>query len=206
MKNFKSFLNEVIFNQLKEPGDAPSVLFINGSSGWLKDDLSLNVNRRNQPRTSTLSQFGDQVIFGSVYWRSGEIIFDEMIEIMESRNIKAIVGYSAGGYVSFHLSNYYKVPAMSINPAMATTSEAPVLQPLPDEFKNIPIYGKQLIVVGEKDTKASFGVDMPLVVEDLKKKGFEESGGEFLFLKDTFHRVSPGQFDSCFKYFYKKYV
>jgi hypothetical protein len=195
-----------IFTQLKEPGNAPSILFINGSSGWLKDDLSLNINRRNQLRSNILSQFGDQVIYGSVYWRAGEIIFEEMIEIMESRNVKAVVGYSAGGYISFHLSNYYKVPAMSVNPAMASTSEAPILQPLPDEFKNIPIYGKQLVVVGEKDTKADHGVDMPLVVEDLKKMGFENKGGEFLFLKDTYHRVSPEQFDSCFKYFYKNFV
>jgi hypothetical protein len=75
---------------LKDPGDAPSVLFINGSSGWLKDDLSLNVNRKSQPRSSSLSQFGDQVIFGSVYWRAGEIIFDEDLHHTLTRDLSTL--------------------------------------------------------------------------------------------------------------------
>lgn len=196
-----------IFTRLKtiDP-KTPSILFVNGSRQWFKDDGSLNVYRKNQSTTNILSQFGHNVIFGSVYWRAGEMIFDDMIEIIENNNIVAIVGNSAGGYISFYLSNRYKIPAMSINPAMASTSEAPTLQPLPTDVENSPIFPKQLVIAGDKDSKANFGVDMELVLNDLKEMGFEEKGGEIIVLKDTYHKISPEQFDSTFKYFHKKYM
>jgi len=206
IKNFNNFVNE-IHTQLKNPpSDIPSILFINGSRDWLKGDLSLNVYRRNQDTSNILSQFGHHVIYGSVYWRAGEIIFEDMREIIENNNIKAIVGNSAGGYVAFYLSNKYRIPAMSINPAMCSTSEAPILQPLPDDMKNLPLFPKQLVIVGDKDSKASGGVDMNLVVDYLKEIGFEEKGGEMLILKDTRHRISKEQFNTAFEYFYKKYM
>jgi len=205
MKKFNSFVNE-IHTQLKDPGDKPCILFINGSRGWLKDDLSLNIYRRNQDTSTILSQFGHHVITGSVYWRAGEIIFEDMREIIESHNVEAIIGNSAGGYASFYLANKYKIPSMGINPAMCATSEAPTLQPLPDDMKNLPLFPKQLIIIGDKDTKADFGVDGALTIEDLKKINFEEKGGEIIILPDTYHKISREQFDSAFKHFYKKYM
>ena len=168
--------------------------------------MSLNIYRRNQDTSTILSQFGHYVIYGGVYWRAGEIIFDDMREIIENNNIKAIVGNSAGGYAAFHLANKYEIPAMSINPAMCSTSEAPTLQPLPDDMKNLPLFPKQLIVIGDKDTKADFGVDGALTTQDLKKINFEEKGGEILILPNTYHRISDEQFDNTFKHFYKKYM
>lgn len=211
IKTFENFGHEEIktfelFTQLKDPGDKPSILYINGSRGWLKDDLSLNIYRKDQITSGILSQFGDHVIYGSVYWRAGEIIFEDMSEIIENNNIKAIIGNSAGGYASFYLSNKYKIPAMSINPAMADTSEAPTLQPVPEDIKRYPVYPKQLIVAGELDTKESGGVDMNLVLEYLDKIGFEQKGGEIITLPNTYHRISGEQFDSAFKHFYKKYI
>ena len=86
MKNFNTFINE-IHTQIKDPGsNRPIILYINGSRGWLKDDLSLNIYRRNQDTSTILSQFGHYVIYGGVYWRAGEIIFDDMREIIENNN------------------------------------------------------------------------------------------------------------------------
>lgn len=202
IKKFNLF--EEIFIRPKEIDPTkPSILYINGSRPLLKEDGSLNVNRRSQLIYNRLSQFGDNVIYPSVYWKGGEMIFDEMIEIVENNNIKAIVGNSAGGYVSFYLSNGYNIPSMSINPAMASTSEAPTLQPVPSNIKNSPLNSKQLIVIGDKDTKADRGVDGSLVMKDLKNMGF---GGEILILENTYHRLSNEQFDETFKYFYKKYI
>jgi pimeloyl-ACP methyl ester carboxylesterase len=206
IKNYNNFIIE-IHTQLKEPPkNIPSILFINGSREWLKDDLSLNIYRRNQKTSNILPQFGHHVIYGNVYWRAGDIIFEDMREIIENHNIKAIVGNSAGGYAAFYLSNKYKIPAMSINPAMCSTSTAPTLQPLPDDMKNLPLFPKQLIVVGDKDSKVNKGVDMNLVVEYLNKIGFEEKGGTILTLEDTYHKISKEQFDMAFKVFYKKYM
>jgi len=195
-----------IFTQLKDPGDKSCILFINGSRGWLKDDLSLNIYRRNQDTSNILSQFGHHVIYGNVYWRAGEIIFEDMREIIESHNVKAIVGNSAGGYTSFYLSNKYRIPAMGINPAMCATSEAPTLQPVPEDIKSCPLYPKQLIIIGDKDTKAAGGVDGELTMKMLKEIGFEEKGCEILIYPDTYHKISREQFDNAFKHFYKKYM
>lgn len=204
IKKYNSFIKEEIFIKLKEIDvTAPSILYINGSRPLLTEDGKLNVNRRSQLVYNNLSQFGDNVIYPSVYWRGGEMIFDEMIEIVENNNIKAIVGNSAGGYVSFYLSNAYNIPSISINPAMASTSEAPLLQPVPLEIKNSSLNSQQLIIIGDKDTKTDGGVDGKLVMNDLKKIGF---GGEILILKDTYHRLSDYQFKETFRYFYKKYV
>jgi hypothetical protein len=196
-----------IFTQLKDPDPAsPAILYINGSRPLLKDDLTLVVNRSNQNTSNIVSQFGDRIIYGNVYWRAGEMIFDDMMEIIENNNIKAIIGNSAGGYTSFYLSNKYKIPALSINPAMCSTSEAPTLQPLPADVKAAPLYPKQIVIIGDKDSKAVGGVDGELVMNDLKKMGFEEKGGEIIIYRDTYHRISKEQFDKAFKYFYKKYV
>lgn len=204
IKKYGAFINEIFTTPKEVDPSTPSILFINGLRDWFKDDMSLNIYRRNQTTSNILSQFGHHLIYGMVYWRAGDMIFDDMMEIIENNNIKAIVGHSAGGYASFQLSNGYKIPAMSINPAMASTSEAPILQTSP--FKNMPIFHKQLIVAGDKDTKANKGVDMELVIKDLKEKEFEEKGGEIIILKDTYHRISEQQFDSCFKHFYQKYM
>lgn len=203
MRMIKTF---EIFTQLKDPPKGTrSILFINGSRGWLKDDLSLNIYRRNQDSSNILSQFGDHVIYGGVYWRAGEIIFDDMREIIENNNIVAIVGNSAGGYTSFYLSNKYKIPAMGINPAMCSTSEAPTLQPLPEDIKVAPLYPKQLVIIGDKDSKKVGGVDGELTMKMLKEMRFEEKGGEILIVPAE-HKITREQFDNAFKHFYKKYV
>ena len=182
------------------------ILYINGSRPLLNDQGKLNKFRRTLEISKTLSQFGDHLIYGNVYWRVGPVVFNNMEKIIKENNIIGIVGNSAGGYISFHLSNKYKIPAMSINPAMATTSEAPKLQPIPQDMINLDIYPKQLVLVGENDRKANGGVDMDLVVEDLRYMNFEEKGAEFMFFPNTYHKLSPEQLNKAFKYFYEKFL
>ena len=94
IKKFNLF--EEIFIRPKEIDPTkPSILYINGSRPLLKEDGSLNVNRRSQLIYNRLSQFGDNVIYPSVYWKGGEMIFDEMIEIVENKvNIVVTNPYS----------------------------------------------------------------------------------------------------------------
>lgn len=203
IKHFK--LYEEIFIRPKDiDPSTPSILYINGSRPLLKEDGSLSIRRKSQLVYNNLSQFGDNVIYPSIYWKdAGEIVFDELVDIIQMNNIKAIVGNSAGGYASFYLSNKYRIPAMSINPAMASTSEAPVIQPIPEEIKTDTIYNKQLIIIGDNDSKINHGVDGQLVIEDLENMKFK---GEIKILSNTYHQLSDEQFNDMFIYFYKKYI
>jgi len=206
MKYLKT-LNELFIRPKTPKGDESYIIYINGSSSLLRGDGSLSIRRRNQKVYNVLTQFGDDILYPSIYWKdAGEIVFDEVMELIDSHNVKAIVGNSAGGYTSFYLSNYYKIPSMSINPAMVSTSEAPVIQPLPQKIKNSDLFSKQLVIIGDKDTKKDFGVDGHLTIEMLKSMNFEKQGGKILILKDTYHGLSPEQFNESFKYFYKKFV
>ena len=183
-----------------------NILYLIGSRPDLTPDLGFNFPRRTKDKYNILSQFGDIVHYPLIHWRGGDMIFDEVEEIIEEKNIDVLVGYSAGGFISYYMSNKYKIPNLSINPAMAPTSEAPRLQTVPDEARKASICGKQLIVIGEEDSLANGGVDGDLVVKDLRNKGFEESGSEFLFLPGVRHRLDYDQFNDAFVYFYKKFV
>lgn len=181
--------------------DSPCILFINGFRHWLKDD-NLDVYGKDDKTLKILSQFGNKILHGSIDWKSSEYQIDEIRRIIDNNNIVGIVGFSAGGYVSFNLSNEYDIPALSINPAMASTSSAPTLQPI----RKSSLFPDQIVVIGEEDTKDLKGVDGELVKNDLEKMKFEDMGGEVVILEDTRHLITNEQFDGVFKHFYKKYV
>ena len=190
----------------KKPGQH-NILYLIGSGPELTSKGKLNIPRRNQRIYNVLSQFGDNVFYPSLYYRGGDILFYEVQEIIDNEDIDILIGNSAGGLLSFYLSNKLKIPALSINPAICSTSEAPRLQTIPEEAKNATINGKQLIVIGEKDAKSiGRGVDGHLTIDMLKEMRFEENGGEILILPDTFHRLSSEQFNEVFVHFYKKFI
>jgi len=178
------------------------ILYINGFRHWLIDE-TLDVYGRDDKTMKILSQFGDLIIHAQINWKSSENQIDKLIEMIRKENISAIVGFSAGGYVSFDLSNKFRISALSINPAMAITSAAPQLQPMP--FKRDNINPNQVVVIGENDTKETKGVDGDLVSDMLKSLNFKNRGGTIINLKKTKHLLTEGQFDTVFKYFYKKY-
>ena len=183
-----------------------NILYLIGSRSELTPEGRLNIPRRNQRTYNILSQFGDNVFYPSLYYRGGDMLFDEVQDIIDNDNIDILIGNSAGGLLSFYLSNKLKIPALSINPAICPTSEAPRLQTVPEEAKRATINGKQLVVIGEKDAKNVGGVDGHLTIDILKEMKFEEKGGEILILPDTFHRLNAEQFNDVFVRFYKKFI
>lgn len=179
-----------------------SILYINGFRHWLIGD-TLDVYGRDDKTMKILSQFDENVFHAEIDWKSSENQIDNIIDIIKAEKICCIVGFSAGGYVSFELSNKFRIPALSINPAMALTSIAPMLQPMPFDINNVN--PNQMVVIGDKDTKENKGVDGELVIEKLNSLKFKEKGGEVRILNQTQHLITEFQFDSVFKYFYRKY-
>lgn len=196
IKNFEKYLVRESY------GNTPCILFVNGFRHWLVD-MDLDWFGRDRETSTVLRQFGDDLMLTYINWKESKIVIKDIREKIENNNIIGIVGFSAGGYLSFHLSNKYKIPALSINPAMAPTSAAPALQPLPDDIKNADIFDKQVVIIGDKDTKESKGVDGQLVIKMLEKMNF---GGEILLLRNTYHLLTRQQFNGVFRHFYKKYI
>lgn len=190
--------------------DKEKILYLGGSAPELNRKGKLIVRRGKQSLYSILSTFGDDVLAPKIYWHGGNYLFDEISDIIETENIKALVGNSAGGLLSFYLSNRYKIPAMSINPAIAPTSEAPTLQIIPDDVIMSKLNPNQLIVIGEEDRKSNWKkggqVDTHLVLSMLKELKFEEKGGTIIIYPDTYHSISNWQFRESFKIFYEKYL
>jgi 4-hydroxy-3-methylbut-2-enyl diphosphate reductase IspH len=180
----------------------PHILYINGFRHWLIGD-TLDVYGRDDKTMKILSQFGNPIIHAEIDWKSTENQMVKIVDLIKNNDICAMVGFSAGGYVSFEMSNQFRIPALSINPAMARTSSAPQLQPMPFETNNLN--PNQVIVIGDKDTKETKGVDGEQVIELLDTLKFIEKGGKLLKLKDTMHLLTEAQFDKLFKYFFKKY-
>ncbi len=199
IKKFELFLNEA---QGVDPND-PSVLFINGFRHWMNGG-NLDMYGKDEKTSRVLSQFGHKVLYGSINWKSKdkENEIDEIRKLIENNNVKGIVGFSAGGYVSFNLSNEFKIPALSINPAMASNCSAPNLRPITES----DLFPYQMVVIGEEDSKDNGGVDGDLVMDELEDMGFEEKGGDILVLDNTFHLITEQQFNLVYKEFYKKYM
>lgn len=209
LKKFTDFLNEKLYltyRQQKNIIGNHNILYLIGSRSELTSNGKLNIPKPNQSIYKILSQFGDKVEYPILYWRGGNMLFDEIDEIIKEKSINVLVGNSAGGFLSFYFSNKYKIPSLSINPAFAPNSEAPILQTLPSDIKDASLCGKQLVVIGDKDSKSIGGVDGQLVINHLNNIGFEEKGGEILILPNTKHHLTDQQFNSVFKHFYKKYV
>jgi hypothetical protein len=176
------------------------VLFISGSVRT-RDDFGRLIPFEKSPHFEHLfTMFGDELIYPPVYWYEGNYLFPFMEEIVEKEKPDVIIGYSAGGHLGFHLCNKYKIKGIHFNPAIARTSEAPTLQILPEDYKNIPINYDQVIVIGEEDRKFRGGVDGHLVHTYLQSIGFDKKG-EIILIPDLGHSVPLGIFKMVFEYF-----
>jgi len=116
------------------------------------------------------------------------------------------MGNSAGGYMAFYLSNYYKLPTLLLNPALALSSEAPNIQKMPKEFYDAPIYNKQMVLIGNRDLKMRGGVDFNLVLEFLQSKDFFKIGNKMYMEDGISHGVSSVIFEKYFEKFYNFYL
>jgi len=179
-------------------------MFITGSCPMRDHNNNLMEFVKNPHLMRVFTSFGDNLTYPPVYWYEGDYIFPYLREIIEKKNIEMIIGYSAGGYPGFHLCNKYKLKGLHFNPAIASSSEAPTLQTLPDDYKNIPVFGEQTIIIGEKDRKWRGGVDAHLVINYLDEIGFEAAGGEILIIPDLVHEVPLDLFRMAFDYFKHK--
>jgi len=156
-------------------------------------------------KVKIMEKYGE-VITPEVRWYSNSKLFDLMNNIITNNKIDAIFGNSAGGFLSFYLSNYYKIPTFMVNPAIANTSEAPTLQKLPNEVLNASIYDKQMVVLGNSDLKMKGGVDFHLVIDFLSTKGFFKQKTNKMFIEEGMkHSMSLNIFEKYFDKFINYY-
>lgn len=175
------------------------VMFLTGSC-WMRDEHGELLPFIKDPHfIKTFTMFGDELIYPPLYWYEGNYIFPYLEKIIEKNKPDLIIGYSAGGHPGFHLCNKYKIRGIHFNPAIASTSEAPTLQILPDDYKNIPFFEEQVIVLGENDRRPE-GVDAHLVLKFLEEKGFDEKG-EILVIPELGHAVPIPVFRMLFEYY-----
>lgn len=177
------------------------VMFLTGSC-WMRDkEGNLLPFIKNPHFVNTFTAFGDQLIYPPLYWYEGNYMFPYLEKIVERDHPDLIIGYSAGGHVGYHLCNKYKIKGIHFNPAIASTSEAPTLQILPEDYKNLPPFPDQVMVIGEQDRKYKGGVDGHLVYKYLESKGFESLGGEILIIPELEHDVPINLFRILFDYY-----
>jgi hypothetical protein len=146
----------------------------------------------------TFTSFGDDLVYPELYWYEGNYMFPYLEKIIEKEHPDLIIGYSAGGHIGFHLCNKYKIKGIHFNPAIASTSEAPTLQIATDEYKNLPIFDDQVMVIGDRDRKSMGGVDGHLVLDFLEKSNFN---GEVLVIPELEHDVPINLFKMVFEYY-----
>ena len=78
---------------------------------------STNVN----DRTEWLSQFG-KVVNPLMHYQNYPENYRYLEKLMQKYHPDVIVGSSMGGYMAFHLGNYYRIPTILLNPALIMTT------------------------------------------------------------------------------------
>jgi hypothetical protein len=119
-----------------------------------------------------------------------------LVEIMETNKPDAIVGSSLGGYLAFHLSNKFQVPALLFNPAMGTTvSDGTNIRKMQPVEEN-PLYKNKMAVVGLKDVVVDPAVQLEALrgIKRIKKD------------KDMGHTVPDNKFEEYFSEFYRGFL
>lgn len=157
-------------------------------------------------KTLVVKKYGYNVIVPETYWYSDPNLFNTINKEFNNNSIDAVIGNSAGGYMAFYFSNYYKIPALLLNPAVASTSQAPNIQKMPNEFYEAPIYNKQMVLVGNSDLKKKGGVDFDLVINFFQDKGFFKVGNRMYVEDRMSHSVSIGVFEKYFIKFHQMYL
>ena len=78
---------------------------------------STNVN----DRTEWLSQFG-KVVNPLMHYQNYPENYRYLEKLVQKYHPDVIVGSSMGGYMAFHLGNYYRIPTILLNPALIMTT------------------------------------------------------------------------------------
>jgi len=153
-------------------------------------------------RSDIMESYGNKVVTPVANWFSDKNLFETINKEFQKQKFDAILGNSAGGYMTFYFSNYYRVPALMLNPALASTSLAPTIQKMPKEFYDAPIYDKQMVLVGNRDLKIrNGGVDFHLVIEFFQSKGFFKVGNKMYVEEGMSHQVPTKVFIKIFEKF-----
>lgn len=182
------------------------ILLIQGSRRDTDDNGQLLPFERSN-LANIMEEYGIEVITPVVRWYSDKNLFNTInIEFLK-HDIDGIVGNSAGGYMAYYFSNYYNVPALLLNPAIASSSEAPTIQKIPESFLNAEQSGKQLVVLGNSDLKKKGGVDFNLVIDFLTSKSFINYKDNRLFIEQSIgHHLPADIFSKYFKKFINYYL
>jgi putative lipase involved disintegration of autophagic bodies len=72
-------------------------------------------------RTYWLKQFG-QVINPAIHYKNYHDIFKQLSKLVITYQPKVLVGSSMGGFMAFHLGNYFRIPTILLNPALLITN------------------------------------------------------------------------------------
>jgi len=176
-------------------------MFITGSSPMRDENNKLIKFVRNPFFNKLFTSYGDRLIYPVIYWYEGDYVIPYLEKIIEDKNVDMLIGYSAGGYPGYYLCNKYKLKGLHFNPAIAASSEAPRLQSLTDGCFESPVFGDQMMIIGERDRRNRGGVDAHLVLNFLDSVGFEDAGGEILIIPELEHRVPPSIFRMAFDYY-----
>lgn len=180
------------------------IMFITGSIWMRDDDNNLLPFIKSQNLVKIFTSYGDELVYPEIYWYEHEngYLFPYLEKIIEDEKIDLIIGYSAGGYPGFYLCNKYKINGIHFNPSMASTSEAPTLQTLPIEYKEMEIFNNQSIIIGEDDCLMNGGVDGHLVQEFLYENNFK---GDIIVIPNVEHIIPLELFKVAFDYYRSKW-
>jgi hypothetical protein len=177
-----------------------TILSIQGSRREI-DEQGNKIPFEISNKSIIMKKYGFNVITPETYWYSDSNLYETIKKEIDNNQIDAIMGNSAGGYMGYYLSNFYNLPCLLLNPALAKTSEAPTIQKLPENIINSNDNGNKLIVIGNRDLKVRHGVDFNLVLEFLQSKNFFNIKTNKLFVEQgVSHSISIELFE---KYFIK---
>jgi esterase/lipase len=127
-------------------------------------------------------------------------VWDELCDTMETKKPDAIIGFSMGGYLGYHLSNKYKVHALLYSPAIVRNQDgsSPPLefQPVPKEVRTLPPFKERIAVISPNDNMLNYA--------DLKKA--LEGKLEVIIDPDMEHRTPKWALEKYFKVFAEKYL
>jgi len=178
-----------------------NILNIQGSSREI-DENGNKISFKISDKTSIMKKYG-KVITPEVRWYSNPNLFDLLNNVILNNQIDIIVGNSAGGYMAYYLSNYYKIPTFMINPALAITSEAPKIQRIPKNFINAQQFNKQMVILGNSDLRSKGGVDFHLVIDFFSKNGFFNIKTNKMFIEQKMKHYMPLE---IFNKYFKKFI
>ncbi len=112
----------------------------------------LNSTNQNN-RTDWLQQFG-KVVNPLLSYQNIPIAYRHLEKLVQKFHPDVIVGSSMGGYLGFHLGNYYRIPTILLNPALImTTLVRPDNRALATDTKHTISLGKKDIVINPQLTK-----------------------------------------------------